>query len=230
MVRHLGIIMDGNRRWAKSKGLLVWKGHAQGVQTIKHVVEFCLERAISYVSLYTFSLENFHKRSPQENAYLFDIIIEQSKAQVDEFIKQSIKVKFIGDLSHAPVDVQQACANLQESTAAGTKLTMHILFCYGGRQEIISGIIHALKDIQAGTLVAEQLTCDTFKHYLWSGDIPDPDLIIRTGGVNRLSNFLLYQAAYSELYCTPCLWPAITKNDLSQAVEEFNQRKRNFGS
>jgi tritrans,polycis-undecaprenyl-diphosphate synthase [geranylgeranyl-diphosphate specific] len=228
MIKHLALIMDGNRRWAKKQNLMPWLGHQQGTESVRMVIELCLERAIAIVSLYTFSLENF-KRSPQEINYLFNIMVEQSNKVLPDLIKNGIKIRFIGDQQYFPKHLRQTINKLEHATKDLTQLHLNILFCYGGRQEIIAAVQRIAQDSKDGTLNPATITPELFQNYLWNGAAPDPDLIIRTGGIKRLSNFSLYQAAYSELYFIDCLWPDVTKQDLAQALEDFKHRQRNFG-
>lgn len=228
MLRHLACIMDGNRRWAKKRLLRPWLGHKEGVHTIQRVIDFCFKHTITYLSLYTFSIENL-QRPEQEKNYIFSALIAQAEKQLDGFIKQGIRVRFIGDRSLFPSDVLVVCERIEQKTAHLSSLCVQFFFCYSGRQEIIAGIkklVGQMRNEENSDAITEEL----FKQYLWSGDLPEPDLIIRTGGAQRLSNFLLYQAAYSELYFLDCLWPDLSVDDLQKAVTYFNTCKRNFGS
>ena len=203
-------------------------GHKQGAQTVKTLIKFCLSRKIEIVSVYAFSLENF-KRDPQEVQAIFSIIIDQAEETLPELLEQGIRVRFIGDTKTAPEHVQKAIKNLESQTEHCSRLLLNVLFCYGGRQEILDAIEHIVQDVKGGKLT-EAPTEEIFKKYLWTSDLPDPDLIIRTGGVKRLSNFLTYQTSYSELYFTDRLWPDLTMDDLSDAVHEYCLRTRNFGN
>jgi undecaprenyl diphosphate synthase len=219
--------MDGNRRWAHQRKLMSSTGHKQGAETVKTLIKFCLSRKIEIVSVYAFSLENYN-RSPEEVQALFSIIIDQAERALPEFVEQGICVRFIGNTKTAPIAVQEAIRKIEYKTNECSKLLLNILFCYGGRQEILQAIERIVDDVKQGRLT-EEFTEDTFKKYLWTSSLPDPDLIIRTGGVKRLSNFLTYQTTYSELYFTDRLWPDLTIQDLEHAVEEYCLRNRNFG-
>lgn len=221
--------MDGNRRWAQKKSRVPWYGHQEGVEAIKRVIQFCLEQHISYLSLYTFSLENF-KRSAVEKKFLFSLLVKEAERGIDEFVNNQIRVQFVGDRSLFPPEVIPACRIIEEKTAHLNKLHLNFLFCYGSRQEIVTSIKAMISDVQEGKLHAEEITEDLFQSYLWTGDMPEPDLIIRTGGFKRLSNFLLYQAAYSEFCFLDCLWPELTTEHLQQAVNNFIECRRNFGT
>ena len=229
MIKHLACIMDGNRRWAIRKGWFTWQGHKAGLEAVKRVVSFCLENNIPYVSLYTFSLENF-KRSDEEKNYLFDLIISGFKDVHQDFIERGIKVCFIGDRSLFPANVIPTCERIEQETAHLTNLQLNLLFCYGAQQEIVGGIKRLVHDVKVGKLSEDDISNELFERYLWTRGIPEPDLIVRTGGAQRLSNFLLYQAAYSEFYFLDCLWPDITKKHLTSALLFFNECQRNVGT
>ena len=228
-MKHLACIMDGNRRWAKQHGWVPWSGHKEGVLAAQRVVDFCLAKGISFLSLYTFSVENF-RRSEQEQHYMFKMLVNESSKSLDNWIKKGVRVRFIGDLSLFPEDVQQACARLEKETAAQTKLQVNLLFGYGSRQELVFCMQQVGKKLLKGELALEDISPQILEQHLWTEGIPGPDLVIRTGGAQRLSNFLLYQVAYSELYFLECFWPEINNTHLEKAVEYFNQCKRNFGT
>ncbi len=230
MMQHLAVVMDGNRRWAKKNKLSVLLGHGQGgVDAAKRTVEFCLKNSIPYLSLYTFSLENF-KRSPEEQHYLFELLVAETAKQLDDFIAKGIRVRFVGDRSLFPARVIPACNELEEKTKNCSRLNLIILFCYGARQELYSAALSLAKKMEQGLLSATSVTQKDFEDCLWTRGLPNPDLIIRTGGARRLSNFLLYQGAYTELYFLDCLWPEVTQEDLKKAVDFFAETQRNFGS
>lgn len=220
MLSHLALIMDGNRRWAKSHSLLPWLGHKQGSKVVEMVMKYCLDNNISYLSLYTFSLENF-ARPEKEVSYLFSLISE-SLQQVKKFVEEGIRIKFVGDISRAPVQTQIDCQEIEQATKDCSRLQCNILFCYGGRQEIASACEGLRKKAQA-------ITTDAINKSLWTGGIPDPDAVIRTGGVKRLSNFLLYQASYSEIRFLDCLWPDLTEELLHETVLDCVHAQKNSG-
>lgn len=228
MIKHIAFIMDGNRRWAVKQGLAAVRGHAQGVESVRRVIEFCLGKGISYVSLYTFSLENF-KRSEEEKSFLFGLIVKEAAKGVTEFVEQGVRVRFLGDRSLFPENVLPSCETLEKETVHLNKLTVNFLFCYGGRQEIVAGVKSVMQRVQRGELSIDSLDEEVFGRQLWCGNQPDPDLIVRTGGEQRLSNFLLYQSAYSELMFLDCFWPDISNVDLENLYETFMARKRRFG-
>lgn len=229
MIQHLACIMDGNRRWAKRQGLMPWLGHNQGAESVKRVIQFALDNNIKYVSLYTFSIENF-KRSEQELSHLFSLLIRVLTENLAQFIEQGVNIRFIGDEILFPESIRRTIGEVEEKTSHCSKLYLNLLFCYGGQQEIIGAVKKVLAHLKNGLLALEDFTEDLFRKYLWMGNIPEPELIIRTGGTKRLSNFLLYQAAYSELYFLDCLWPDITEQDLTGALNEFKRIQRKLGA
>src|SRR3990167_5327936 len=228
MIKHLACIMDGNRRWAKQQNRMPWDGHSEGVKTVKKVVNYCLEKNIEYLTLYLFSIENF-KRSAEEKKYLFSVIAQQAELEVPEYNAKGIKIRFVGQRDLFPESVIQMCNRVEEQTAHNTNLTLNLLFCYGGQQEIVAGVQRCVHAAQAGELDVSQLSIETMKNYLWMGNIPDPEIVIRTGDCARLSNFLLFYVAYSQLYFLDVLWPDLTPEHIDQIIVEFNGGKRNFG-
>lgn len=229
MIQHVACIMDGNRRWAKKNGVSLKEGVLKGLAQIDIVVDFCVEHKIPYLSLYAFSIENL-KRTRFERACVFNVIIEHGIEYAQHMAKKGIKVNIVGDRLLFPQNVCTVCDQIESITKNGSKLCLQLLFCYGGRQEIVSAVQKYASALQDGKIKPAMLTEDSFKQYLWLGAIPDPDLIIRTGFANRLSNFMMYQAAYSELYFPSCLWPDISVGHLQEVVENFNSTKRNFGA
>lgn len=228
MIQHLAIIMDGNRRWAKAQGLIPSLGHRQGAEKVELAIKFCLKQKIKHLSLYTFSLENF-KRSEFEKNFLFSLLIEQANKNCEKLIESKVCVKFIGDRTKFPPSVMAACQQLEKETSSCRELNLYFNFCYGGQQEIISGVKNILKEIRNNKINEEDINETNFKEYLWSHNIPDPEIIVRTGGINRLSNFFLFQAAYSELFFLDCLWPDLTEENLQNVFDEFKLRIRNYG-
>ncbi len=231
MIKHLACMMDGNRRWARKQGWSAIYGHRQGIETIKKVVDFCLKQQIPYLSLYTYSIENL-KRSEEEKNSLWGLALGEANRLADELLKLNVRVRFVGDRSLFPSSLAPVCAEIEEKTKHGTALQLNFLFCYGSRQEIVGGVKEILRKVKAGELKEEEINEKTFNDSLWLGDIPEPDLVVRTGGAQypRLSNFLLYQTAYSEYYFLESLWPALTMGELEKIVTDFEQRQRNFGT
>ncbi|MBI2352888.1 di-trans,poly-cis-decaprenylcistransferase [Candidatus Dependentiae bacterium] len=221
MISHLALIMDGNRRWAKKRALLPWIGHKQGVESVQMVVQYCLDYHIPYLSLYTFSLENF-KRTEKEISYLFSLL-DEAKDRINEFVDAQVKIRFVGDLSKLSIATKAICEEIEQATKFGKKLECNFLMCYGGQQEIVAAIQKIVIENQQISNV------DDFRSYLWLGNVPDPEIIIRTGGVKRLSNFLLFQAAYAEIRFLDCLWPDLTKEMLHKTILDCLNSQKNFG-
>ena len=226
MIKHLGLIMDGNRRWAKKRLLKPWMGHDKGTDAVERVVEFCLDHKIEYLSLYTFSIENL-KRPKLEKSFIFnEILNKKSRQKIDLFRDNNVKIVFIGDRSLFPPSTVETIKWLEDETKDNTALTMNVLFCYGGRQELVAAVNSMLK-VSSST---HSISLEALEQHLWTAGIPDPELIIRTGGRQRLSNYLLFQAAYSELYFTDVLWPDIDKQHLTNALNYYKEVQRNFGA
>jgi undecaprenyl diphosphate synthase len=227
-MQHLACIMDGNRRYALKHGFKPWIGHQKGVDAVRVALDFCVQRNIPYLSLYTFSIENF-RRSEQEKQFLFELISAMAEKHLDELLEKRIKVKFIGDRSLFPVHVTPTLEKIEHKTQYGDKLQVNFLFCYGSQQEIAYAAKEIARKVKAGELQEQEIDEKLIAEYLWTRGMPEPDLIFRTGGQQRLSNYLLFQAAYSEYYFTDQLWPALTTQDLERACSSFNIVKRNFG-
>lgn len=228
-MQHLACIMDGNRRFAKKHGWKPWVGHDKGVETVRTAIEFCIQQAISHLTLYTFSLENF-KRQEDEKTHLFELLVSRVTKDIDELVEKGIKVRFIGDRTLFPACIIDAVDHLAAVTSAGEKLQVNLLFCYGGKQEILQAARITAEQVVSGNLRPEELDENHFKRNLWLGDVPPPDLIIRTGGIYRLSNFLSFQSVYSELYFSDALWPEFTRDHFQQAYDAYTLRIRNYGS
>jgi undecaprenyl diphosphate synthase len=217
--------MDGNRRWAASRGLPGIAGHVQGVEAIVPVVRHAPDCAIEYLSLYVFSRENW-SRTEAEVAGLFALVDRAVRQYTDELIAEGVAVHVIGRLHEAPPDVQRSIREAEERTRGGTRMQLNIAFNYSGRSEIIDAV-RAL--VAAGVKPAE-IDEETLAEQLYTAGQPDPDLIIRTGGEYRTSNFLLWQGAYAELVVSDRMWPDFTPQDLDAALEEYRRRHRRFGS
>lgn len=229
-LNHMGIIMDGNRRWAKKQGFKPWIGHQEGIKPVRETIEFCLEYHISTLTLYVFSLENA-SRPQEELSYLFDTLAQEIVSkEFNQLFEKNIKIKFVGDRTRFPQQLKATIEDIEQKTATHTALVVNLLFFYGGQQEIASAAQKLCDSCAHNHEQYTEITFETFKSHMWSADIPPLDLIIRTAGDQRLSNFLPLQSAYSELFFTKSFWPDLTKNILIDAVTFFLNSKRNFGA
>jgi undecaprenyl diphosphate synthase len=220
--------MDGNRRWAMNQGLLSFLGHKNGWDAAKRVIDFCLEKKIAHLSLYTFSTENL-KRSADEQHYLFEVLAQEAAKEFEDFKDRNVRVSFIGDRALFPKSVKSICEKVERETVGCNALHLNFLLCYGGQQEIVDTAKRIAIKVAKGDLQVNDITLEIFENFLWTSSSPSPDLIIRTGGDNRLSNFLLFQCAYSELYFIDCLWPDISVQHLEAAITYYDNCRKNFG-
>lgn len=228
-LRHLAIIMDGNGRWAEARGLSRSEGHRRGAEVMRDVARACAERGIEILSLYTFSTENWRRPAAEVNT-LMKLIATFFKKYQQELIEEGVVCRFAGDLSGLSPQVQKIIREVKELTPEKPRMQLVILLNYGGRDEIIRAVRKLAKSVADGELKAEQLNEAQLSQQLDLPDLPDPDLIIRTGGELRLSNFWLWQSAYSELYFTDTLWPDFSDSDLDEALRAYAGRKRRFGA
>ncbi len=227
--RHVAIIMDGNGRWAKEKGLDRIYGHQRGVDTVKRIVEASGEMGLEYLTLYTFSIENWNRPREEVNA-LMGLMVDAILRERDNLMKQNVRVKTIGNLADLPEGVQNKLGELRDMTAANTGVTLILALSYGGRWEIVEAARRLLREAREGKWEQEEeVTEEVFSEYLTTRDIPDPDLLIRTSGEYRLSNFLLWQCAYTEFYFVDKFWPDFEKDDLYLAIRNYQNRERRFG-
>ena len=228
-ITHLSCIMDGNRRWSAEHHLPLIYGYDAGYKAMTRVAKYCKRHKIPHVSIYALSLENFTRRKQDEIDAIYRKIINDKIKMCHKFLKHDMRVEFVGDRSILPSNILNALVYIEEQTKHCTTLYLHIMFCYGGRQDIAQAAQRAAQDVQNGLLLPEDLTQEKLAAYLWTAHIPDPDIIIRTGNAQRLSNYMLFQAAYTEFYFLDCLWPDITTDDLDKIVENFEKIQRNFG-
>lgn len=225
---HIGIIMDGNGRWANKRGLPRPMGHREGTKATHNIVEACGELGVSYLTIYVFSAENWG-RPQKEVRFLMDLLVEMIHKEIRELNKNNVKLHTIGDISKLPPKTHAELIKGLEDTSNNTGLNLILALSYGGRSEIVTAAKSFAKDTIKNPSLIDTLDEKNFKKYLYTSPFPDPELIIRTGGDHRISNFLLWQAAYSELYVTDILWPDFNKNHLIEAIENFNTRERRFG-
>lgn len=226
--RHLAIIMDGNGRWANRRGLPRIAGHQRGVETVLDVVDACVQQKIQYLSLFAFSSENWG-RPQQEVDALMELLTQFLASQRPKMIQDGIRLRVIGDLSRLSEPIQEALAEAETMTSHGETLTLILALSYGSRDEIMRAAKQIARHIVEGDIEIDQLDNKTFSQFLDTGNLPEPDLMIRTSGEVRLSNFLLWQAAYAELYFTDVLWPDFDASELQKALADYSCRKRRFG-
>lgn len=219
---HLAVIMDGNGRWAQKRGLPRIEGHRRGAQKAEKIIEWCAEIGIKYVTLYTFSTENW-KRPEKEVKYLFSLLVEMLNKKFARMMEQGVRIRFCGLIDQLPKQVLEVCRDFEAKTKDNQRIQAILALNYGGRREIIDAINRAIQD------GINQFDEDKLRRYLYLPDVPDPDFVIRTSGEERISNFLLWQIAYSELYFTKVLWPDFSKEDFLRAIKDFENRHRRFG-
>jgi undecaprenyl diphosphate synthase len=222
--RHIAIIMDGNGRWAKARGLPRTEGHRQGTENLRRIIKACVEFGVEILTIYAFSTENW-RRPPLEVRMLMTILERVIDNELEELGENGVQIRHIGKPDQiAPVllkKIKYAC----ELTKDNRRLILNVAFNYGGRDEIVQAVRRIIQD----GIPAEQVTEGLLTSYMYTGDLPDPDLIVRTSGELRVSNFLIWQGAYSELYVTPVYWPDFDKGELRKAIDEYNHRTRRFG-
>ncbi len=227
--QHVAIILDGNGRWAKSKGMPRNYGHTMGAKNVETVCRAADELGIKYLTMYAFSTENWNRPDTEVEALmkLLDSYLKNCLKTAD---KNNMRVRIIGDISRLDEKFQESIRTLETHSAKNTGLNLTIAINYGSRDEMIRGMRHMYEDLSSGKIEKDEITEATFSRYLDTDDIPDPDLLIRTSGEQRLSNYLLWQLAYAEFYFTPVPWPDFHKEELEQAIEAYNKRDRRFGA
>lgn len=226
--RHIAIIMDGNGRWAKEKGKNRLFGHYSGVESVRNIVEGCAELGIGYLTLYAFSTENWD-RPKDEVTGLMELLVQTIRKEVATLNKNNIKLHVIGNIAMLPLSAQKELEEACEETKSNSGLTLVMALSYSSRWEIVNAVKKIGREIQEGTLTPGDITDEMFKQHLCTASLPDPELMIRTSGEYRISNFLLYQLAYSELYFTDVLWPDFRKENLYDALLDYQNRERRFG-
>ena len=226
--RHVALILDGNGRWAKKRGLPRTMGHKEGCKTVEKMVETAARMGIGYLTVYGFSTENW-KHSMEEVGALMQLFRYYMVRLLKIASSNNVRVKMIGDRRRFDQDIIDGINRLEEETKENTGLTFVIAVNYGGRDEIVRAAAKLCRDCKAGRLDEGQITEELFASYLDTKDIPDPDLLIRTSGEIRLSNYLLWQLAYTEIYVTDCLWPDFNREELEKAIAQYNSRERRFG-
>jgi undecaprenyl diphosphate synthase len=225
---HIAIIMDGNGRWARKRGLPRAAGHKQGVETVRDIVKACVGLGVRYLTLYTFSTENW-KRPKDEITTLMRLIVKSLQNETNELHANGVRLSTIGNRDSLPDVVRQELEQAVEKTSGNTKLTLNLALSYSGRWEIMEAAKKIGQMVKEGQIRSEDVTESLFSSLLTTKDIPDPDLLIRSGGEFRISNFLLWQIAYSEIFITDVLWPEFKRQHLYEAIKDYQKRERRFG-
>jgi undecaprenyl diphosphate synthase len=226
--RHIAIIMDGNGRWAKKRYLPRTAGHSAGVASVRKVVEFCTGKNIRALTLFAFSSENW-RRPPQEVSLLMSLFLSTLEKETEKLRQNNVRLRVIGDRSALAPELQERIASAERTTAENTGLNLIIAANYGGRWDITQAATQLAREAAAGTRNPDEITPELLESYLALADLPEPDLFIRTGGEQRISNFLLWQLAYTELYFSPTLWPDFDEAALGEALSDYAGRQRRFG-
>lgn len=225
---HVAIIMDGNGRWARRRAMPRFLGHRQGVKALKKAVRYASNQGIETLTVYAFSTENW-QRPKEEVKFLLDLMNKTFVQEIDELYSENVKIVLIGDRDSVSSEILKVWHNAEQRTAKNTGLTLNVAFNYGARQELVQATKNLAVKVAMGEMSVNDITADTVSNELYTRHCSDPDLIIRTGGELRLSNFLLWQAAYSEIYVSDVLWPDFDENHFTEALQEYSQRERRFG-
>ena len=225
---HIGIIMDGNGRWAKAKGYPRTVGHKAGVETIRRILKEAQRLGVKYITLYAFSTENW-KRPKEEVGALMKLLVQYFRSELNELHENGVVVNTIGDISKLPKECIKEIEIAKEKTKNNTGIVMNLALNYGGRDEIVRAVKSLVKDAVEGKILPEEIDEKSIERYLYTAKMPDPDMIIRPSGEQRLSNFLLWQCAYSEFWYSDINWPDFTEQDLRKAIFDFQNRDRRFG-
>lgn len=227
-LEHIAIIMDGNGRWATRRGLPRFMGHKKGAEVVKTITRAAADEGVKFLTLYAFSTENW-QRGEDEVSYLMNLLRQYLKNDLQEIKENRVKIRFIGEREMLDEDIRQAMAALEDDTKDFDKMTLCIALSYGSRQEIISAVKKTAERVKNGDISLEDIDINLFSDMLYTKGIPNPDLLIRTSGEQRLSNYLLWQLAYSELAFTDVLWPDFTPEHLKQIMAEYKTRERRYG-
>jgi undecaprenyl diphosphate synthase len=225
---HIAIIMDGNGRWANAKGLPRITGHREGVRTVRKITEICGKLGVQILTLYTFSSENWNRPATEVNA-LMKLLVNSLRREVKDLMKNNVRFTVIGNINELETNVQNELQDAIHKTKKNTGLNLNLALNYGSRQEIICAIKKLAEKVSKGEIIVDDIDEYYFSKLLYTRDIPDPDLLIRTGGEFRISNFLLWQIAYTEIHVTDTSWPSFGKKELTEAIYEYQNRERRFG-
>jgi undecaprenyl diphosphate synthase len=225
---HVAVIMDGNRRWAKKRLMPATYGHREGALRVKDLTKLCVDMGIKHLTIYAFSTENWG-REKKEVDYLMGLLVEFIKKELDYLNENNVKVSLLGNIEDLPEDTKSEVKRSIELTKNNTRLTLNIALSYGSRTEITDAVKKVIIDYENNKINIDEINEENFKRYLYTDNIPDPDLLIRTSGEMRLSNFLLYQLAYTEFYFTDVMWPEFNKEEFLKAINSYQTRKRRYG-
>ena len=226
--RHIAIIMDGNGRWAKKRSLNRIRGHREGAESVRVIVRACREIGIEFLTLYAFSTENW-QRPPLEISTLMSLLKGFLRSELAEMMENGIRLNAIGQIERLPDDVVRVLRNTMDMTRKNKGMILNLALSYGGQDEIVAAARKIAAEVQAGSLQPEKITKTLFSNYLYTQGMPNPDLLIRTSGEMRVSNFLLWQIAYTEIYVTKTLWPAFRREELIRILHDYQKRERRFG-
>ncbi|HEY0809545.1 MAG TPA: isoprenyl transferase [Longimicrobiales bacterium] len=226
--QHVAIIMDGNGRWARARGLPRFRGHTEGMQSVREIVEASVEIGFPNLTLYAFSQENWNRPPAEVNA-LMKLLQRYVAKERDELVRQGVEVRVFGELDQLASGPRKAVDMIQSSTAGGRNLRLNLMISYGSRTEIVRAVRRIAEAVKAGKLDPAHIDEAVISNHLYTAGLPDPDLLIRTSGEQRISNFMLWQLAYTELYITQTLWPDFRRPDLIAAIHEYQKRERRFG-
>lgn len=226
--QHVAIIMDGNGRWAKKRGMPRTYGHKKGAENVVKITRSMKESGVKFLTLYAFSTENW-QRSKDEVDALMQLLNEYLDKELKEIMENNVRIRFIGERYMLSPSIQEKMLHLEKESAENTDLTLCIALSYGSRQEILAAAQKIAQKVASGKMDVSQITQEAFSNELYTRDIPDPDILIRTSGEQRISNYLLWQLAYTELFFTDTLWPDFDKNELCNIIQSFNKRERRYG-
>lgn len=227
-INHIAFIMDGNRRWAKKHNLPIAMGHRKGAETLTEIAKVAKNMGVKYMTVYAFSTENWGREEAEVNA-LMDLLRHYLDTGFKELKENDVRIIFIGEKYMLADDIKQKIAQIEQQTDENKSATLCVALSYGSRQEIIQAVRQVAEEVNSGKLSLNDINVDKFTKYLYTRDIPDPDLVIRTSGEKRISNYLLWQTAYSEFYFSDTLWPDFSKEELKHIIEDYSKRERRYG-
>ena len=226
--KHVAVIMDGNGRWARQKGLPRHAGHREGMKSVREALEGSIQAGIEVLTLFAFSTENWN-RPPREISALMGLLELYARKEKADLVSQGVQVRVLGELERLPARTRRAVKGIMEATVGGDQLRLNLMISYSGRKEILHAVRTLAQEVARGSKTLEDIDDETFQEALFTQGLPDPDLLVRTSGEFRISNFMLWQLAYTEIHITPVLWPDFTRQDLFAAVLDYQKRERRFG-